>query len=149
MSDSVYMEMAHSLAKLSKCVRLQVGCLLVKGGRVLSTGVNGTPSGYVNCNDAEYEEHHTWSLRHEIHAELNAVIWAARLGTPIEGATAYVTHSPCDQCTKNLLAAGIKRIVYDIQYDRNPQEELSQFCRENGVAIEQVSIVAKNPDDSL
>ena len=83
--------MAHSLAKLSKCVRLQVGCLLVKDGRVLSTGVNGTPSGYINCNEANYEDHHQWSLRHEIHAELNAVIWAARLGTPIEGATAYVT----------------------------------------------------------
>ena len=57
MSDSVYMEMAHSLAKLSKCVRLQVGCLLVKDGRVLSTGVNGTPSGYINCNEANYEDH--------------------------------------------------------------------------------------------
>ncbi len=140
MSDTVYMEMAHSLSKLSKCVRLQVGCLLVKNGRVLSTGVNGTPSGYTNCCDAEYEEHHAWSLRHEIHAELNAVIWAARSGTAIEGATAYVTHSPCDQCTKNLLAAGIKRIVYGIQYDRNPQEELSLFCRENGVTIEQVEL---------
>ena len=82
MSDTVYMEMAHSLAKLSKCVRLQVGCLLVKDGRVLSTGVNGTPSGYTNCNEAEYEEHHAWSLRHEIHAELNAVIWGRQARHP-------------------------------------------------------------------
>ena len=140
MSDIVYLEMARSLSKLSKCVRLQVGCLLVKDGRVLSTGVNGTPSGYTNCNEASYPEHHEWSLRHEIHAELNAVIWAARSGTAIEGATAYVTHSPCDQCTKNLLAAGIKRIVYDEQYDRNPQEELSRFCHESGVTIEQVPL---------
>ena len=141
MSDTVYMEMAHSLAKLSKCIRLHVGCLLVKNGRVLSTGVNGTPSGYINCCDAQFEDHHSWSSRHEIHAELNAIIWAARTGTSIEGATAYVTHSPCEQCTKNLIAVGVARIVYDIQYDRNPQEELSRFCRENHVAIEQVSIV--------
>lgn len=139
MSDAIYMEMAHSLAKLSKCVRLHVGCLLVKNGRVLSTGVNGTPSGYVNCCDADYDDHHQWSTRHEIHAELNAIIWAARTGTAIDGATAYVTHSPCEQCTKNLIAAGVERIVYDVEYDRNPQAALTQFCRENQVAIEQVT----------
>ena len=136
--DSVYMEMAFSLSKLSKCISLQVGCLLVKNGRVLSTGVNGTPSGYKNCNEVNCEDHHSWSLRHEIHAELNAVIWAARTGSSIDGATAYVTHSPCDQCTKNLIAAGISRIVYCEEYKKTlKQDELKQFCQESGVSIEQ------------
>lgn len=135
--DGVYMEMAFSLSKLSKCISLQVGCLLVKNGRVLSTGVNGTPSGYKNCNDVSSEDHHLWSLRHEIHAELNAVIWAARTGSSIDGATAYVTHSPCDQCTKNLIAAGIKRIIYREEYKKTlKQAELKQFCQENGVILE-------------
>jgi len=143
--DSIYLRMAKELAAFSKCVSLQVACLLVRDGRILSTGLNGTPTGWINCSEqfpqGNTPEHSEWSNAHEIHAELNAVIWAARTGIAIEGATAYVTHSPCVQCTKNLIAAGIKRIAYAEAYHRTDnQDALDQFIRENGIDIAHISL---------
>ena len=143
--DTIYLRMAAELAAFSKCVSLHVACLLEKNGRILSTGVNGTPSGWTNCSERFPEgrtpQHTEWSGAHEIHAELNAVIWAARTGISIDNATAYVTHSPCVQCTKNLIAAGIKRIVYaEVYYGNNDQEALAQFVRENGIDIAHVPL---------
>ncbi|MCY4329958.1 MAG: deaminase [Endozoicomonadaceae bacterium] len=144
-SDMIYLRMARELAAFSKCVSLHVACLLVKDGRILSTGVNGTPAGWTNCSEqfpqGKSSAHSLWSNAHEIHAELNAVIWAARTGIAIENATAYVTHSPCVQCTKNLIAAGVKRIVYAERYDRTEdQQALTQFVRENGIDIQQIPL---------
>lgn len=144
-NDLIYLRMASELAAFSKCVSLHVACLLVKDGRILSTGVNGTPAGWINCSEqfpqGKCPEHNQWSNAHEIHAELNAVIWAARTGIAIENATAYVTHSPCVQCAKNLIAAGIRRIVYAERYDRTEdQQSLTQFIQENGIDIQQISL---------
>ena len=143
--DRVYLRMAKELSCFSKCVSLRVACLLVRNGRILSTGVNGTPSGWINCstkfNHGRTPEHSHWSDIYEIHAELNAVIWAARTGIAIDGATAYVTHSPCVQCTKNLIAAGIQRIVFNELYRRTEDQQiLTQFANENGIEITQLSI---------
>ncbi|MBE8215810.1 MAG: dCMP deaminase [Endozoicomonadaceae bacterium] len=138
--DGIYLKMACEMAEFSKCVSIHVACLLVRNDRILSTGVNGTPSGWLNCSqffDQNSSEHKAWSAVHEIHAELNAVIWAARMGISIDKATAYVTHAPCSQCTKNMIAAGIQRIVYKNKYYRNEnQHELVQFAKENGVSID-------------
>lgn len=149
MPDVIYLRMARELAAFSKCVSLHVACLLVRDGRILSTGVNGTPAGWTNCSDhfsnGRSPEHNLWSNAHEIHAELNAVIWAARTGIAIEGSTAYVTHSPCVQCTKNLIAAGIQRIVYaETYYRTDDQEALAQFVRENGIDIAHISLTKEN-----
>jgi len=143
--DVIYLRMAKELASFSKCVSLSVACLLVRDGRILSTGVNGTPSGWINCSDqfpqGRTSKHSQWSNAHEIHAELNAVIWAARTGIAIENSTAYVTHSPCVQCTKNLIAAGIKRIVYaETYYQTENQIALTSFVRENGIDIKHLPI---------
>ncbi len=143
--DKIYLRMARELAEFSKCVSLHVACLLVRDGRILATGVNGTPSGWLNCSDRFPEgrtsDHTDWSNAHEIHAELNAVIWAARTGISTEAATAYVTHSPCVQCTKNLIAAGVKRIVYaESYYGTDDQQALNQFIRENGLDIKHISV---------
>ena len=77
------------------------GAVIVKDGRILSTGYNGTPSGYINCCDYwdnKYtKEHHEWSKLYEIHAEMNAIIWAAREGISIKDATIYVTLEPCSE----------------------------------------------------
>ena len=148
--DQIYLRMARELAAFSRCVSLQVACLLVREGRILSTGVNGTPSGWINCDEqfpgGRTPEHTSWSSAHEIHAELNAVIWAARTGIAIEDATAYITHSPCVQCTKNLIAAGISRIVYaEVYYRNHDQEALARFVQENGIAMAHVPLTGQAP----
>ena len=144
-SDIIYLKMATELAKFSKCVSIQVSCLLVKNGRILSTGVNGTPKGWLNCSDkfpkGRTDEHAAWSSTYEIHAELNAIIWAARSGIAIEKATAYITHSPCEQCTKNLIASGIGKIIYAEKYHRTKNQEiLNKFICENGIDIQHIPI---------
>ncbi|WP_419770899.1 MAG: deoxycytidylate deaminase [Candidatus Marinarcus sp.] len=141
-SDRNFINIAKEIASASKCVSKQVGAVIVKEGRILSTGYNGTPAGFTNCNahwKGEYTpEHHEWSKTYEIHAEMNAIIWAARKGISVEGATIYVTLEPCSECSKNLIASGIKRIVYDKSYEHTNSELISQFIKDNGVKIEQI-----------
>lgn len=142
LNDRSFINIAKEIAKASKCVSKQVGAVIVKDGRILSTGYNGTPSGYTNCSDywrGEYtKEHHEWSKTYEIHAEMNAIIWAARKGIAIQGATIYVTLEPCSECSKNIIASGIKRIVYDIPYEHTNSQIISKFIEDNGVLIERI-----------
>lgn len=142
LNDQNFINIAHEIASASKCVSKQVGAVIVKNGRILSTGYNGTPPGYQNCCDywdGEYtKDHHNWSKTYEIHAEMNALIWAARKGIPIEDATIYVTLEPCSECSKNLIASGIKRIVFDIAYEHTDSDIISKFISDNGVTIEQI-----------
>ena len=144
LSDTNFINIAAEIATASKCVSKQVGAVIVKDGRILSTGYNGTPAGFTNCCDfwdGKYtKEHHEWSKTYEIHAEMNAIIWAARKGISIEGATIYVTLEPCSECSKNLIASGIKRIVYKTPYEHTHSEVVSQFLKDNGVSIERLGV---------
>lgn len=144
LSDKNFINIARELASASKCVSKQVGAVIVKNGRILSTGYNGTPAGYTNCCDhwnGEYTpKHHEWSKTYEIHAEMNAIIWAAKEGISIDGATIYVTLEPCSECSKNLIASGIKRIVYATPYEHTNSNIISQFIKDNGVVIERVEM---------
>jgi dCMP deaminase len=144
LNDKNFLKIAQEIASASKCVSKQVGAVIVRDGRILSTGYNGTPAGYTNCCDywdGEYTpEHHVWSQTYEIHAEMNAIIWAARQGISIDGATIYVTLEPCSECSKNLIASGIKRIVYNKPYEHTHSEVISKFIKDNGVIIEQLTI---------
>ena len=141
-NDKNFINIAREIASASKCVSKQVGAVIVKDGRILSTGYNGTPAGYTNCSvhwDGEYtKDHHEWSKTYEIHAEMNALIWAARKGISIEDATIFVTLEPCSECSKNLIAAGIKRIVYEKAYEHTQSEVITKFIEDNGVIIEQI-----------
>ena len=142
LNDKNFINIAFELATASKCVSKQVGAVIVKDGRILSTGYNGTPAGFTNCrdhwNDEYTSEHHEWSKTYEIHAEMNAIIWAAREGISIEGATIYVTLEPCSECSKNVIASGIKRIVYATPYEHTHSEVISKFIEDNGVIIEKL-----------
>jgi dCMP deaminase len=142
LNDKNFINIAKEIASASKCVSKQVGAVIVKDGRILSTGYNGTPAGYKNCCehwDGKYtSEHHLWSKTYEIHAEMNAIIWAARKGISVEGATIYVTLEPCADCSKNIIQSGIKRIVYEKYYEHNDSPIISQFLKDNGVIIEQI-----------
>ncbi|MBD3824086.1 MAG: dCMP deaminase family protein [Epsilonproteobacteria bacterium] len=142
LSDQNFINIAFEIASASKCVSKQVGAVIVREGRILSTGYNGTPAGYINCCEhwnGEYtKDHHEWSKTYEIHAEMNAIIWAARKGISIEGATIYVTLEPCSECSKNLIASGIKRIVYAKPYEHTHSDVISKFIHDNGVIIEKL-----------
>ncbi|WKZ65256.1 MAG: dCMP deaminase family protein [Flavobacteriales bacterium] len=106
--DRAYMRMALEWAKLSHCTRKKVGALLVKDGMIISDGYNGTPTGFPN--DCEDESGIT--LWYVLHAEANAIMKVARSTNNARHATLYLTHSPCKECSKLILQAGIRRLVY-------------------------------------
>lgn len=110
--DHRYLRMAQIWAENSYCRRRQVGALLVKDKMIISDGFNGTPSGFDNvCED---ETNHTYP--YVLHAEANAITKIARSSNSSEGATMYVTASPCIECAKLIIQAGIKRVVYAEKY---------------------------------
>lgn len=105
--DEVYINVAKQISTLSHCVRSKVGAVLVKEGNIIAFGYNGTPSGMDNSCEQD-----NVTLPHVIHAEVNAVLKAARTGAAVDGSTLYLTLSPCLDCSKLILQAGIKRVVY-------------------------------------
>ncbi len=110
--DRRYIRMAKIWAENSYCKRRQVGALLVKNKTIISDGYNGTPTGFENiCED---ETGHTYP--YVLHAEANAITKIARSGNNSEGATLYVTTSPCIECAKLIIQAGITRVVYSEHY---------------------------------
>lgn len=136
-----YLDIAKIISRRSKCVSKKVGAVIVKDDRILSTGYNGTPKGYVNCcdywNNEHTSEHHEWSKKYEIHAEQNAILWAARKGISIEESQIYCTHKPCNQCTKLIIASGITHIYYGEDYDKETSinDEMNKFLFDNNVII--------------
>ena len=104
--------MARTWAENSYCQRRKVGALLVKDQMIISDGYNGTPSGFENC----CEDANNVSLPYVLHAEANAITKVARSNSSSEGATLYVTASPCMECSKLIIQAGIKRVVYGEEY---------------------------------
>ncbi len=113
--DIHYLQMAQIWAKNSYCKRRQVGALIVKNRMIISDGFNGTPSGFEN--DCEDENNKTKS--YVLHAEANAITKVAKSGNNSEGATLYVTTSPCIECSKLIIQAGIVRVVYVEKYSKN------------------------------
>jgi len=110
--DTRYMRMARIWAENSYCQRRQVGALLVKNKMIISDGYNGTPAGFENnCEDENGN-----SKPYVLHAEANAITKVARSHNSSDGATLYVTASPCVECAKLIIQAGIKRVVYGEHY---------------------------------
>ncbi|MDR2130078.1 MAG: dCMP deaminase family protein [Odoribacteraceae bacterium] len=110
--DERYLRMARIWAENSYCRRRQVGALLVRDGAIISDGYNGTPAGFENiCEDAENR-----TKPHVLHAEANAITKVAKSNNSSQGATLYVTASPCIECAKLIIQAGIKRVVYSEDY---------------------------------
>lgn len=110
--DRRYMRMARIWAENSYCKRRQVGALLVKDQMIISDGFNGTPSGFEN----NCEDENDMSKPYVLHAEANAITKVARSSNSSQGATLYVTASPCIECAKLIIQAGIKRVVYGENY---------------------------------
>jgi dCMP deaminase len=137
--DEYFMEITHLVARRSTCLRRQVGAVLVKDKNILATGYNGAPSGIAHCLDVgclreklaipSGERH---ELCRGLHAEQNAIIQAAKHGTNIDGATLYCTTMPCIICSKMIINAGIRQIVYEGGYADSLAAEM---IAESGVAI--------------
>ena len=129
--DIAYLKMAETWGKLSYCKRRQVGAIIVKNRMIISDGDNGTPTGFENvCED---EENYTkWYV---LHAEANAILKVASSTQSCDGATLYVTLSPCRECSKLIHQSGISRVVYSEAY-----KDLSgvEFLKKAGVIVNQI-----------
>lgn len=146
--DHYFMEITRIVSSRSTCLRRQVGALIVKDKRILTTGYNGAPRALPHCLDVGClrEKYHVPSgERHElcrgIHAEQNAIIQAATSGTNIEGAILYSTHFPCSLCIKMILNASIRKVLFLEGY---PDELAKTLADEAHLVLEQ--IVLNNPD---
>ena len=130
--DKAYLKMAVEWAKLSYCERKQVGALIVKNRMIISDGFNGTPTGFDNhCED---EEGYTkWYV---LHAEANAILKVAKSTNSCEGATLYLTLSPCKDCAKLIHQSGIKRLVYIKEYKDSSG---LKFLKKAGVELTQIN----------
>ena len=117
------MQLAFVVAGRSTCLRRQVGAVVVKEKQILSTGYNGSPSGLLHCDEVgclrqnlSVPSGERQEICRAVHAEQNALVQAAKHGVAIRGADLYVTHQPCVLCTKLLINAGIRRVVYTHSY---------------------------------
>lgn len=110
--DERYLKMAHIWAENSYCKRRKVGAIIVKDKMIISDGYNGTPSGFENI----CEDKNNTTKPYVLHAEANAITKVAKSNNSSNGATLYVTTSPCMECSKLIIQAGIKRVVFDEKY---------------------------------
>ena len=129
--DKAYLKMALEWAKLSHCRRKQVGALIVKDRMIISDGYNGTPTGYENeCEDEGGDT--KWYV---LHAEANALTKIAKSNHNASGATLYITLSPCKECSKLILQAGIDRVVYINGYK---DKSGLNFLKNSGISLTQI-----------
>jgi dCMP deaminase len=134
--DLRYVRMARIWAENSYCTRRQVGALVVKNKAIISDGYNGTPSGFENI----CEDENNLTKPYVLHAEANAITKLARSHNSSDGATLYVTASPCIECAKLIIQAGIKRVVYSEHYRL---EDGLNLLRRANIKVEYI-----NPDES-
>lgn len=142
---NAFLGVTQSLKNLSKCTRLKVCCVIEKDGRIVSTGLNGTPKGFQNCNERftlkdrlayDYSaKHHEFSEAYEVHAEMNAVLELGKNSSmdSYKDLTIYCSTCPCPGCAKMIAQAGIKTVFYHEEYDRLP--EGAKNLKEFGIAV--------------
>lgn len=143
--DKRFIELAETVGSWSSCYQdnRHIGAVIVKNKRIMTTGYNGAPSGIENCRDKKScmrrELNIASGTRHElcyaVHAEQNAIAQAAKMGVCIDGATLYCTHQPCIICTKIIINAGIKRVVYKYGY---PDDFSLRLLKEAGIELQQM-----------
>ncbi len=117
--DHYFMDMSKMVATRATCHRLQVGALIVRDKRTISSGYNGSVAGDEHCADVGCKVVDDHCVR-TIHAESNAILQCAKFGVSTEGAWIYVTHFPCLHCSKQIIQAGIRRVVYERDYRIDP-----------------------------
>jgi len=136
--DAYFMQIAHLVKTRATCPRRQVGAVIVRDKRILSTGYNGAPRGLSHCPEGGPEN--DWPAGcmraghciRSLHAEQNALLQAAMIGIPCEGSTTYVTRQPCNMCAKMVINAGIERVIYEGEY---PDEFSLELFRESQLEV--------------
>lgn len=137
------MDLAQNLARRSHCVKLQVGAVLTKDTRIISLGYNGPPAGTYNCDEVwpgtgcPRDSKGGCSLA--LHAEQNAILYAAKNNVQLDGATLYITLSPCIACARVIYSLGIRKVIYKdsyAQYKKLPTDEGLDFLKQFGVEVE-------------
>jgi dCMP deaminase len=140
--DEIYMNLAEQLALRSHCVKMKVGAVLTKDTRIISLGYNGPPAGTHNC-DEEWPEtgcprDSKGSCSLALHAEQNAILYAAKNKVDMNGATLYVTLAPCIACARVIFSIGIKKVIYKnsyAEYKGIGTEEGVEFLKKFGVEV--------------
>lgn len=129
----LYKDICLRFAKESHCVSKKVCCMAIRDGRIVATGINGTPPNAPNCDeifnkkDFDREEHHNWSLIHEVHAEQNLISFCAREGISLKGCEILVSLTPCRDCSKLLIALKPSVVYYINEYDKGEGESKKLF----------------------
>lgn len=141
--DEYFLEIAHVVKKRSTCLRRQVGAVIVKDNRILTTGYNGVPPEIEHCDSKgclrqklqipSGEKH---ELCRALHAEQNAIIQAAKSGISIDGSTIYITTQPCVICTKLIIASGIVKVIYEGDY---PDDLSLDMLKESSIEVIKVN----------
>ena len=153
--DDIFIEECKLWAKRSSCCRIQTASVIVKDNHTISTGYNGTCTGLEHCytywekyikennkdnnwlsSEEFYRKHHEWSNSTELHAEQNAITFAAKNGYSVNNCTLYTLYSPCINCAKVIVSSGISKIVYE--YTREPSG--LKFCKNMDVLCEQYNV---------
>jgi len=141
--DDIYMDLAVNLSKRSHCVKIHVGAVLAKDTRIISLGYNGPPAGTHNC-DIEWPEKgcprdSKGSCSLALHAEQNAILYASKNKSSLEGSTLYITLSPCIACARIIFSTGISKVIYRdsyAEYKGIPSDEGIDFLNKFGVETE-------------
>jgi len=146
--DEYFMRMAYLVSERATCLRRKVGAVLVKDRQILATGYNGAPSGIVHCDITgclRAKLNIPSGQRHEIcrglHAEQNVILQAAQFGVSVKGSTVYITDSPCSICSKMIINAGIKEVVFSKAYEDRMARD---FLKEAKVKLRQFSLEKKD-----
>ena len=144
--DEYFMDQSHLLSLRSTCSRLSVGATIVKDKRIVSGGYNGSIKGDEHCIDVGCKVVEGHCVR-TIHAEINAILQCSKFGVGTEGATIYVTHFPCLNCTKSIIQAGIKEICYANDYRNN--EYARELLEKSGVVVRKIDYDVNNVVERL
>ncbi|MEO6882907.1 MAG: dCMP deaminase family protein [Bacteroidia bacterium] len=141
--DDIYMDLAVNLAKRSHCVKISVGAVLAKDTRIISLGYNGPPAGTYNCDEVWPEKgcprDSKGSCSLALHAEQNAILYASKNKSSLEGSTLYITLSPCIACARIIFSTGISKVIYRdsyAEYKGIPSDEGVDFLKKFGVQVE-------------
>ncbi|MBD7983096.1 ComE operon protein 2 [Sporosarcina sp. Sa2YVA2] len=141
--NQFFMAQCHLLAVRSTCTRLAVGATIVRDNRIIAGGYNGSISGGEHCIDQGCYVVGNHCVR-TIHAEMNALLQCAKYGSPVGGATLYVTHFPCLQCSKAIIQAGIKKVNYATDY-KNDEYAIKLF-EQSGVQVSHIPFDEREVD---
>ncbi len=134
--DEYFLKLAMLVSERSTCPRMHCGCVLVKGKHLIATGYNGSIPGDAHCNDTGCMIVDNHCVR-TVHAEMNALVQAAKYGNSVDGATAYVTNMPCTACAKAIISAGITRVVIFSDFH---DTLATDFFKKAGIQIDKVAM---------